>query len=70
MFMAHNWFETFFEGIVLDFWRAAMSPEQTRAEADFLEQQLALTPGATVLDIPCGTGRHSLELARRGYRDR
>lgn len=28
----------------------------------------AAAPGATVLDLPCGVGRHSLDLARRGYR--
>lgn len=66
--MSADWFETFFQGIVLDLWRKAVSPEQTRAEADFLEEALRLTPGAAVLDVPCGRGRHSLELAGRGMR--
>jgi len=29
---------------------------------------LGLEPGAAVLDLPCGVGRHSLEFARRGFR--
>ena len=35
---------------------------------DFLERVLALAPGSRVLDVPCGNGRHCLELARRGHR--
>jgi SAM-dependent methyltransferase len=35
---------------------------------DFLEEVLGLLPGASVVDVGCGTGRHSVELARRGYR--
>lgn len=27
----------------------------------------AMRPGARVLDLPCGPGRHAVELARRGY---
>ena len=63
-----EWWSTFFTGLVVDFWRAAMPPEVTAAEADFFARHLALTPGARVLDVPCGHGRLALELARRGYR--
>ena len=37
-------------------------------EVDFLVEELALRPGARILDVGCGTGRHLIELARRGYR--
>lgn len=40
----------------------------TLAEADFLVEHLHLQPGMRVLDIGCGSGRHAVELARRGYR--
>jgi SAM-dependent methyltransferase len=41
--------------------------KNTTAEVDFLIEILRLSPGASFLDIGCGTGRHSIELARRGY---
>src|SRR5262245_26458866 len=65
--VSHDWYRTFFQGIVLDMWRKAVTPEQTRAEADFLESHLRLRPGTRVLDVPCGSGRHALALAARGY---
>ncbi len=38
------------------------------AEVEGIVRMLALAPGSTVLDIPCGVGRHSIELARRGLK--
>lgn len=64
--MYPNWFETFFEGLALDMWRGAFTPEQTAREAAFLASRLELLPGMTALDVPCGNGRHAVELARRG----
>ena len=66
--MNPNWFETFFDGLALDMWRGVMTPEQTAREADFLIDRLQLQPGWSALDVPCGNGRHALELARRGIR--
>jgi SAM-dependent methyltransferase len=65
--MPANWWENFFHGVALDFWRAAVSDEQTRAEADFIEKHLRLARGAKILDVPCGNGRLAIELARRGF---
>ncbi len=63
-----DWYEDFFEGIVLDAWDAAIPAQRTREEADFLQRALRLPPSGQVLDVPCGLGRHAVELASRGYR--
>jgi SAM-dependent methyltransferase len=63
-----DWWQTFFSGVVLDFWRGAVPPEQTRAEADFLQRVLEAPDKGRILDVPCGTGRLTLALASRGYR--
>lgn len=66
--MFPNWFETFFEGLALEMWRGAVTPEQTRHEAEFIATRMELRPGMAALDIPCGNGRHALELSARGIR--
>ena len=68
MTVPSNWYEVFFHGVALDLWRKAISPEQTKAEGDFLAKALQLEPGSHLLDVPCGNGRLSFELARGGYR--
>jgi len=40
----------------------------TAAEVEFIVAELDLAPPMSVLDVGCGTGRHSVELARRGLR--
>lgn len=41
--------------------------EDTNRQVDFLIEKLGLKSGAKILDLACGFGRHSLELARRGF---
>jgi SAM-dependent methyltransferase len=41
--------------------------KDTGREVDFLLEELQLPPGGSVLDVGCGTGRHAIELAKRGY---
>jgi ubiquinone/menaquinone biosynthesis C-methylase UbiE len=41
--------------------------KNTLQEIDFLLGELEIHPGASILDVGCGTGRHAVELAKRGY---
>ena len=63
-----NWFEDFFHGVALDLWRKAIPPEHTKAETEFLIKVLNCKTGAHLLDVPCGNGRLSFELAKHGFR--
>jgi 2-polyprenyl-3-methyl-5-hydroxy-6-metoxy-1,4-benzoquinol methylase len=63
-----GWYETFFDENWLTISSHTHTPEKSAAEVEFLISGLGLEPGQRVLDIPCGHGRHSVELARRGMR--
>lgn len=41
--------------------------QNTEAEVEFLIKELQLPPGSRILDVGCGTGRHSVALTERGY---
>jgi SAM-dependent methyltransferase len=63
-----DWFVTFFDGLATEMWSTYGTPEITSAQADEIEAALRPQPGALLLDVPCGNGRHACELTRRGYR--
>ncbi len=63
----NEWYETFFSGLNCELWEKAVTPEWTTQEVDFLIDTLNINPGAALLDVPCGFGRHTVELARRGF---
>jgi len=57
-----------------DFWEATAPImfgnqrwEAAPVEVDQVVRLLGVSPGATILDLCCGPGRHSLEFARRGF---
>jgi SAM-dependent methyltransferase len=59
-----------------DWYRSAFSAEttvdrpwadQTESEIDRALAMMRPPEGARILDLACGTGRHSIELARRGF---
>jgi len=44
-----------------------LTPERTANEIDFVLSETSIPPGGRILDVGCGPGRHSIELAQRGY---
>ncbi len=62
-----QWYREFFDDLYLRVYQPMEAPERVRSEVDFIVNALQLPKGAQVLDLCCGQGRHSLELARRGY---
>jgi SAM-dependent methyltransferase len=59
--------DTFFKGHYKEVWRKLIPAGLSEAECTFIEDVADLKPTENVLDLMCGYGRHSLELARRGY---
>src|SRR5262245_29116386 len=68
MTLEFEWFEAFFKDVAVDCWVRAMVPATTIAETDFLEATFKAVRGGRLLDVPCGHGRHAVELANRGFR--
>lgn len=67
MFDRELWHEEFFDQWYLKYWVRPITPQKTDREVDAIVKFLELTCDGKVLDLCCGQGRHSLELARRGY---
>jgi SAM-dependent methyltransferase len=62
------WYVNFFGEDYLNIYRHTLTAERTEKEVAFAERKLALEAGARVLDLCCGPGRHSVLLAKRGYK--
>jgi SAM-dependent methyltransferase len=61
-----DWWRTWFGPSYLALYEDTLR-ERTPVEIDRLEALLQLRPPQRILDLPCGQGRHAIELARRGY---
>lgn len=60
-----HWFEPVADHLGAAYLRYSFT-KGTRQEIDFLVPALGLQPGARVLDVGCGPGRHASALAERG----
>lgn len=61
------WYARWFEEEAYELVYSHHDDEEARRMVDLIEQAAGLSKGSTVVDVACGRGRHSIELARRGY---
>lgn len=65
-----DWWKTIFDEIyLLTDARTVCDDELTKKEVDFITTFMDPGKDSSILDLCGGQGRHSLELARRGFRD-
>ncbi len=61
-----QWYESLFDNYARKYDKECFV-QGTAGECDFIEQEISRDRSRKIIDIGCGTGRHSIELARRGY---
>lgn len=61
-----QWYETLFENYARKYDNECFV-QGTLGECDFIEQEAGRDRSTNIIDIGCGTGRHAIELAKRGY---
>jgi SAM-dependent methyltransferase len=62
------WYVDFFRSDYLNVYGHMFTEERAEKESAFVARTLGLMPGASVLDLCCGQGRHSVQLAKRGFK--
>ena len=61
-----QWFETLFENYAEGYDKEPFT-QGTKGECDFIERELNFDKSLKIIDVGCGTGRHAIELSKRGY---
>ncbi len=61
-----QWYETLFENYAQNYDNESFT-QGTKGECDFIEEELNFDRNLKIIDVGCGTGRHTIELTKRGY---
>lgn len=64
--MKKQWYEKLFENYATQY-ENEVFVHGTIGECDFIESEIGHNKSHRILDVGCGTGRHAIELAGRGY---
>jgi ubiquinone/menaquinone biosynthesis C-methylase UbiE len=59
-----QWYESLFENYAQKYDKECFV-QGTLGECDFIEQELNYDKNTRIIDVGCGTGRHSIELSKR-----
>ncbi len=61
-----QWYESLFENYARKYDKECFV-QGTVGECDFIEAEVGRDKSIKIIDIGCGTGRHAIELTKRGY---
>lgn len=63
-----SWYEAFFGEDYLRIYAPFLPEEKSQRDVEGILALLNLPPESRILDLCCGTGRHTIPLAQRGYK--